>query len=64
MEEIIEVYEFDFGDQNLITENIQEIVDWIKTDIGDMVNGDELTFTITRKQMSIMEFKKLPEWGN
>lgn len=32
----IKVYELDFGDTNLISSDVDTILDWIKTDIQDM----------------------------
>lgn len=61
--EKIKVYELDFGDTNLITKNIQEIIDWIHADVEGMGDSDELSYTITTKLISEEEFENLPEWS-
>ena len=40
-EEKIKVYELDFGDTNLLDENIDTITDWIKSDMHDLKDDDE-----------------------
>ncbi len=61
-EEKFKVYELDFGDTNLLSENIDEIVEWIKTDIHGMGEKDELGYKITIRLMTLEEIKELPEW--
>jgi len=71
----VKVYEFDFGDQNLITENFQDILDWLKSDFHDMKTkeeygnedldlDDEISFTVKTYTMTRKEVDELPDWGN
>lgn len=58
----ITVYELDFGDTNFITDGIQQILDWIETDMQNM-DKDPLSYEITKKEMTQKAFDKLPEWS-
>ena len=60
--EKIKVYELDFGDTNLITEDKKEILNWIEADLGD-IDDDGLQYTITTKLMTREEIDALPEWA-
>lgn len=60
----IKCYELDFGDTNLISEKISDILGWIETDMGDMESFDELNYKITVKYLTQEEFESLPEWGS
>ncbi|MGN6491189.1 MAG: hypothetical protein ACTHLE_04275 [Agriterribacter sp.] len=60
----IKCYELDFGDQNLISENKEDILNWIETDMYDLDKGDELNYKITIRMMTPKELAKLPDWGN
>lgn len=63
MKKKIKVYELDFGDTNLLSPHIDEIINWIKTDLSDQKEGDELAYTITIKMMTQEEIDALPEWS-
>jgi hypothetical protein len=60
--ELIKLYELDFGDTNFLSETIEDVLCWIETDMSDMASGDELTYTITCKYITRKEFNELPEW--
>jgi hypothetical protein len=62
--EKIKVYELDFGDQNLTTETIDQLFEWIRTDLHELKGDDELNYTITTKMMTREEIDALPDWGN
>ena len=62
-EEKIIVYELDFGDTNLLDENIDTITDWIKSDMHDLKDDDELNYTIKIRRMTRQEINDLPEWS-
>ena len=62
-EEKFKVYELDFGDTNLLDENIDSITDWIKSDMSDLKDEDELQYTIKIKRMTRKEINELPEWA-
>lgn len=59
----VTVYELDFGDTNFIDTEVSNIMAWIETDVKDMKIGDELNYTITKKEMTERAFKALPEWS-
>lgn len=61
--EKIKVFELDFGDQNFITENFEDIVGWIESDLQDP-DCDITEYTISIKYMTRKEIDDLPEWGN
>ncbi len=63
-EEKIKCYELDFGDQNLISSNVKDILDWIETGMYDLKEGDELNYTIKIKFLTNKQYAKLPEWGS
>lgn len=58
----IKVYELDFGDTNLLSENIKEITSWIEADMHDLGDMDELNYTITIRRMTREQINALPEW--
>lgn len=60
--EKIKVYELDFGDTNLITENKKDILDWIEADL-DNIDEYGLQYEITTKLMTREEIDVLPEWA-
>lgn len=60
--EKIKVYELDFGDTNLITENKKDILNWIEADL-DNIDEDGLQYEITTKLMTRAEIDALPEWS-
>lgn len=60
--EKIKVYELDFGDTNLITENKKDILNWIEADL-DNIDEDGLQYEITTKLMTREEIDALPEWA-
>jgi hypothetical protein len=62
-EEKIKVFELDFGDTNLLDKDPQVLVDWIKSDMEGMADGDELNYTITIRRMTQKEIDDLPEWA-
>ena len=57
------VYELDFGDTNLLTEDAQGICDWIKTDLEGMDEKDELNYTVTIRMMTRKQIDNIPEWA-
>lgn len=59
----IKVYELDFGDTNLLDKDPQVLLDWMKTDMEDMKEGDELDYKITTRMMTQEEIDALPEWS-
>lgn len=59
----IKCYELDFGDTNLITKSKQDILEWIKADMDDLTESDELHYEITVKMMTQEEIDALPEWS-
>lgn len=61
--ENIKVYELDFGDTNVISQDIKTITDWIKADMSDLTGEDELNYTITTKMITPEEYAALPEWS-
>lgn len=62
-EEKIKVFELDFGDTNLLDKDPQVLVDWIKSDMEGMADGDELNYTIIIRRMTQKEIDDLPEWA-
>lgn len=62
-EKTIKIFELDFGETNLLSDNESEIVDWIKNDMESMSQTDTLEYKITIRQMSKKEFEELPEWS-
>lgn len=60
--EKIKVYELDFGDTNLITENKKDILNWIEADL-DNIDEYGLQYEITTKLMTREEIDALPEWA-
>lgn len=61
--EKFKVYELDFGDTNLLTEDKQAVLDWIATDLADMKPSGELNYTITIRMMTRRQINALPEWS-
>ena len=61
--EKIKVYELDFGDTNLLSENLQDITEWIKTEAESMLDDAELEYRITIRRMTREEIEALPEWS-
>ncbi len=59
----IKVYEFDYGETNVIDPRIGTILDWIETDMSDLSDEDELSYTITTRWIDEEEFLNLPEWN-
>lgn len=57
------VYELDFGDTNILSENIKEITDWIATDMEDLGNGDKLEYTIKIRMLTRKQINNIPEWA-
>jgi hypothetical protein len=57
------VYELDFGDTNLLTEDAQGICDWIKSDLEGMDESDELNYTVTIRMMTRKQIDNIPEWA-
>lgn len=57
------VYELDFGDTNLLDEDIDVILEWIKNDVADMKETDSLEYTITIRMMTREEIDAIPEWS-
>lgn len=62
-EEKFKVYELDFGDTNLLDEDIDTITDWIKSDMDSLEDNSELQHTIKIKRMTRKEINELPEWA-
>lgn len=56
------VYELDFGDTILITEDKKDILNWIETDL-DNIDENGLQYKITTKLMTRDEINALPEWA-
>ncbi len=69
--EKIPMYEFDFGDRNLITDNPKDILAWIESDLHEIKNGvtappdyeDDLQYTIKIVLMTQEEIDALPDWS-
>lgn len=62
--EKLKCYEFDFGDTNLITTNINDVTEWIKSDMEELKEGDEgLQYTINVLYLTRKEIDALPEWS-
>lgn len=60
----IKVYELDFGDTNLISPSIQDILEWIKAESQNLKEGDgPLQYEITVKMLTEEEISALPEWS-
>lgn len=59
----IKVYELDFGDTNLLDKDPQVLLNWMKTDMKYMKEGDELDYKITIRMMTQEEIDALPEWS-
>lgn len=62
-EEKTKVYELDFGDTNVVSPSLDDIIGWIKTDIHEMKDGDQLDYKITIRRMTQKEIDELPEWA-
>lgn len=61
--ELIKVFELDFGDTNLLSENADEILAWIKSDMDEMKDDSELEYSITIRRLTRKEIDELPEWS-
>lgn len=63
--EKIRCYELEFatGDTNVISKDIQVILDIIKAEMTDLKGRDMLSYTISLKFMTESQYKKLPEWS-
>ena len=68
--EKIKCFELDFEDDtNLISENIEDIITWIKSDMNDLVQSkegedvDPLNYKISIKMMTQKELEDLPDWA-
>jgi hypothetical protein len=59
----IKVFELDFGDTNLLSEDPEQILAWIKTDMLDLKDEDELDYVVRIKRMTRKEIDLLPEWS-
>jgi hypothetical protein len=59
---VFKMYELDFGDTNLITENKKDILNWIEADL-DNIDENGLQYEITTKLMTREEIDALPEWA-
>lgn len=57
------VFELDFGDTNLLTEDAQVVGDWIAADMTSMKDNEELNYTITIRRMTRRQINALPEWA-
>lgn len=57
------VYELDFGDTNLLSENMNEILEWIRSDMDDMRTHDVLEYKISIRLMTREQINKIPEWS-
>lgn len=57
------VYELDFGDTNVVTENYNDITDWISTEMQDLKEGERLNYKITFRMMTRRQINSLPEWS-
>lgn len=56
------VYELDFGDTNLLSEDIKTITEWIETDMSDLKEGGQLEYTISVNMMTCKQINAIPEW--
>lgn len=63
MTKLFKVYELDFGDTNLLTEDVHDVLNWIRADAEDLKKGDELNYTIKVRMMSRTKIDALPEWA-
>ena len=63
LEEQFKVYELDFGDTNLLDENINVLLDWIKSDVEAMKDTEEMEYKISIRRMTRKEINELPEWS-
>lgn len=62
--EKFKVYELDFGDTNLLSENIADITDWIANDMIDLKDTDEkLEYIIGIRMMTRKQISEIPEWS-
>lgn len=60
----IKVYELDFGDTNLLSEDREVITQWIDADMdGLKKETDELNYVIKVKFMTRRQINALPEWS-
>lgn len=57
------VYELDFGETNIISAFVEDIIAIIETEMRDMKVGEELNYTITTKMMSQKKYDSLEEWA-
>jgi len=57
------VYVLDFGEQNMVSPNIDDIIEWIKADMEGMELTDSLQYTIKQKKIISKQYDELPEWG-
>lgn len=62
-EETFMVYELDFGDTNLLSEDKKDITEWINNDMQEMDLGSELEYKITIRMMTRAEIQAIPEWS-
>lgn len=63
MSKKIKVYELDFGDTNLLTEDVNGVIEWIKADLENMEDNEELNYTVTIRMMTQKQIDKIPEWN-
>ena len=61
-EEKVKYYELDYGDQPLVTESIDQLLEIIREHVKDMGESAELEYVITTRMMTQKEVDELPEW--
>lgn len=59
----IKVYELDFGETNVIDEDLDNLLEWMKTEIQDLKEGDDLNYKISFRMMTRRQINNLPEWA-
>jgi hypothetical protein len=63
MAKLYKVFELDFGDTNLLSENIKDILDWIEADMHGLKADDPLQYTISFRMMTRKQISEIPEWA-
>lgn len=57
------VYELDFGDTNLLSEDIKDITEWIANDMVEMGIDTPLDYHISIRMMTRLQISRIPEWA-
>jgi hypothetical protein len=61
--EKFKVYELDFCDTNLLSENISDITEWIANDMAEMDLDTPLQYRVSIRMMTRKQISEIPEWA-